>query len=106
MYSAQSLHGTVSECPWTHTADIGWLPLALLMTYIFFFNLGYGSMIWITVAEILPIHVRFVLELPCMTSAQRSDMRPRNGPKCVDIALQKPLDARSTVLSMVFNRHN
>ena len=72
MYSAQSLHGTVSECPWTHTADIGWLPLALLMTYIFFFNLGYGSMIWITVAEILPIHVRYVLELPCMTSAQRS----------------------------------
>ena len=42
------------------TADIGWLPLALLMTYIFFFNLGYGSMIWITVAEILPIHVRYV----------------------------------------------
>ena len=41
------------------TADIGWLPLALLMTYIFFFNLGYGSMIWITVAEILPIHVRY-----------------------------------------------
>ena len=56
----QSLHSSsVSECPWTHTADIGWLPLALLMTYIFFFNLGYGSMIWITVAEILPIHVRY-----------------------------------------------
>ena len=51
----------MTECPNVHTADIGWLPLALLMTYIFFFNLGYGSMIWITVAEILPIHVRYVL---------------------------------------------
>ena len=30
------------------------------MTYIFFFNLGYGSMIWITVAEILPLNVRSV----------------------------------------------
>ena len=59
-YSSQSVHGTVTECTWTHTANIGWLPLALLMTYIFFFNLGYGSMIWITVAEILPIHVRCV----------------------------------------------
>ena len=30
------------------------------MTYIFFFNLGYGAMIWITVAEILPLNVRSV----------------------------------------------
>ena len=30
------------------------------MIYIFFFNLGYGAMIWITVAEILPLHVRSV----------------------------------------------
>ena len=28
------------------------------MLYIFFFNLGYGAMIWITVAEILPLKVR------------------------------------------------
>ena len=58
----QSLHSSsVTECLRDGvTADIGWLPLALLMTYIFFFNLGYGSMIWITVAEILPIHVRYI----------------------------------------------
>ena len=30
------------------------------MVYIFFFNLGYGAMIWITVVEILPLHVRSV----------------------------------------------
>ena len=30
------------------------------MIYIFFFNLGYGAMIWITVVEILPLHVRSV----------------------------------------------
>jgi len=42
------------------THSIRWLPLLLLMIYIFFFNLGYGAMIWITVAEILPLHVRSV----------------------------------------------
>ena len=57
------------DCPWTYTANIGWLPLALLMTYIFFFNLGYGSMIWITVAEILPIHVRYVVVPPMWRQA-------------------------------------
>ena len=40
--------------------NFGWLPLFLLMLYIFFFNIGYGAMIWITVAEILPQHVRSV----------------------------------------------
>ena len=39
---------------------LGWLPLLILMVYIFFFNLGYGAMIWITVVEILPLHVRSV----------------------------------------------
>ena len=28
------------------------------MVYIFVFNLGYGAMVWITVIEILPAHVR------------------------------------------------
>jgi hypothetical protein len=28
------------------------------MVYIFVFSLGYGSMVWITVIEILPAHVR------------------------------------------------
>ncbi|TRY78837.1 hypothetical protein TCAL_06755 [Tigriopus californicus] len=48
------------DCPSIYTAHLGWLPLVILMLYIFFFNLGYGSMIWITVAEILPQHVRSV----------------------------------------------
>merc|ERR1712004_617269 len=43
-----------------YTHSIRWLPLLLLMIYIFFFNLGYGAMIWITVVEILPLHVRSV----------------------------------------------
>jgi len=47
-------------CHAIYTHSIRWLPLLLLMIYIFFFNLGYGAMIWITVAEILPIHVRSV----------------------------------------------
>ncbi len=50
----------MTDCPGARTGSLGWLPVALLMNYIFFFNLGYGSMIWITVAEILPIHVRSV----------------------------------------------
>merc|ERR1719219_428333 len=39
---------------------LGWIPLFNLMAYIFFFNLGYGSMVWITVAEILPAHTRSI----------------------------------------------
>ena len=44
----------------SHNFCFRWLPLLLLMIYIFFFNLGYGAMIWITVVEILPLHVRSV----------------------------------------------
>lgn len=47
-------------CPAIYTESFGWLPLLLMMMYIFFFNLGYGAMIWITVVEILPLHVRSV----------------------------------------------
>ena len=45
---------------WNFLFNFRWLPLLLLMIYIFFFNLGYGAMIWITVVEILPLHVRSV----------------------------------------------
>jgi hypothetical protein len=48
------------KCPHYYTENIGWLPLVILMIYIFFFNLGYGAMIWITVVEILPLNVRSV----------------------------------------------
>lgn len=50
----------VDPCEAIYTSSIRWLPLLLLMIYIFFFNLGYGAMIWITVVEILPLHVRSV----------------------------------------------
>ncbi len=50
----------VEDCPQPYTSSLGSLPLLLLMVYIFFFNLGYGAMIWITVAELLPMHVRSV----------------------------------------------
>lgn len=39
---------------------LGWVPLFDLMAYIFFFNLGYGAMIWMTVAEILPTRTRSI----------------------------------------------
>lgn len=41
-------------------SQVRWLPLILLMIYIFVFSLGYGAMIWITVAEILPMKIRSV----------------------------------------------
>lgn len=39
---------STNPCPEPYTGGLGWLPVFLLMKYIFFFNLGYGSMIWIT----------------------------------------------------------
>ena len=50
----------ISSFYWFFKISFRWLPLLLLMIYIFFFNLGYGAMIWITVVEILPLHVRSV----------------------------------------------
>ena len=64
--STTSLNSTDgSSCSPVYTESINWLPLALLMAYIFFFNIGYGAMIWITVAEILPMQVRIVANLFC-----------------------------------------
>ena len=34
--------------------NMDWLPIIDSMLFLFLFNLGYGSMIWITVVEILP----------------------------------------------------
>ncbi len=50
--------GGDGDCPKPYTSGLERLPLILLMAYIFFFNLGFGAMIWITVAEILPMKVR------------------------------------------------
>ncbi len=55
-----NLTDSTNNCPATYTEDIGWLPMFILMIYILFFNLGYGAMIWITVVEILPLHIRSV----------------------------------------------
>jgi len=38
--------------------NLDWLPVLNSMIFIFVFNLGYGSMVWITVVEILPAHIR------------------------------------------------
>ena len=71
--SSQSVFFNSEDCPKIHTESIQWLPLLLLMLYIFFFNLGYGAMIWITVVEILPQHVRtvatsFAVSQTCISS--------------------------------------
>ena len=58
--STGSVFFNSEDCPKIHTENYQWLPLLLLMLYIFFFNLGYGGLIWITVVEILPQHVRTV----------------------------------------------
>ena len=55
-----SLPQSLAEDCQIYTQNLGWLPMLLAMLYIFFFNLGYGAMIWITMVEILPQHVRSV----------------------------------------------
>jgi len=47
---------TESSCSY----GLDWLPIVDSMIFIFVFNLGYGSMIWMTVVEILPAHIRNV----------------------------------------------
>ena len=38
--------------------NMDWLPILDSMLFLFVFNLGYGSLIWITVVEILPPSIR------------------------------------------------
>ena len=38
--------------------NLDWLPVLNSMIFIFVFNLGYGSMVWMTVVEILPAQIR------------------------------------------------
>ena len=71
--STRSVFFNSEDCPKIHTENIQWLPLLMLMLYIFFFNLGYGALIWITVVEILPQHVRtvatsFAVSQTCISS--------------------------------------
>merc|ERR1712127_200476 len=37
---------------------LGLLPIVTSMVYIFMFNIGYGSLVWMTATEILPAHIR------------------------------------------------
>lgn len=37
---------------------LGLLPVITSMVYIFMFNIGYGSLVWMTATEILPAHIR------------------------------------------------
>jgi len=66
----QPTENTESECSY---GNLGWLPLATLMMYIFVFNLGFGAMVFITASEILPPHARelgmsLVISLNCPIS--------------------------------------
>lgn len=38
--------------------NIEWLPVVNSMIFIFVFNLGYGSLVWMTAVEILPSNIR------------------------------------------------
>jgi len=54
--SLSSLNATQIYQDCSYSLD--WLPVLNAMIFIFVFNLGYGSMVWMTVVEILPAHVR------------------------------------------------
>lgn len=39
-------------------SNIGWLPLASLMSYVLCFSLGFGPIPWLMMGEILPAKIR------------------------------------------------
>ena len=46
------LRGTLST---SETPDyLGWLPLLAVVTFLFLGNIGYGTLIWVVTAELLP----------------------------------------------------
>jgi len=42
----------------THMGVIGWLPLVSVIGFLFLGNIGYGTLIWVVTAELLPPRVR------------------------------------------------
>lgn len=55
----QCRNSSSSESPDLNCSyNLDWLPVLNSMIFIFVFNLGYGSMVWMTVVEILPAHIR------------------------------------------------
>jgi len=47
-----------TELSLTCSYGLGLLPIVTSMVYIFMFNIGYGSLVFMTAAEILPAHIR------------------------------------------------
>ena len=41
----------------THMGVIGWLPLVSVIGFLFLGNIGYGTLIWVVTAELLPPRV-------------------------------------------------
>lgn len=42
----------------TDVSQLGWIPLASLMTYVLCFSLGFGPIPWLMMGEILPAKIR------------------------------------------------
>ena len=59
--SSSVLNATLAERTVDCSYNLNWLPVVDSMIFIFVFNLGYGSIIWMTVLEILPLHIRNLL---------------------------------------------
>ena len=49
---------TAEEAAAACSYNVDWLPVLDSMIFIFVFSLGYGSMVWITVVEMLPASIR------------------------------------------------
>ena len=56
--SVKTPHLNTTEIYQDCSYSLDWLPVLNSMIFIFVFNLGYGSMVWMTVVEILPAHIR------------------------------------------------
>ena len=57
-FNNNTLNLTQSEVTALCSYNVTWLPVVTSMIFIFVFNLGYGSLVWITAVEILPANIR------------------------------------------------
>jgi len=55
---SQALNMTDIEMTDECSYNLGWLSVVDAMVYMFVFNFGYGSLVWMTVVEILPASIR------------------------------------------------
>jgi len=56
--NAGDLYSNATEAKAACSYNLNWLPVVDSMIFIFVFNLGYGSLVWMTVVEILPAPIR------------------------------------------------